>query len=82
MEPCRDHIYTVRVDLTHLFFMVVWQIINIIGERLKFEEVHSYVVNRLTSSHKKKKRLASSSFSPIDLLVKVIDKFSMSRTIY
>ena len=88
MEPCRDHIYTVRVDLTHLFFMVVWQIINIIGERLKFEEVHSYVVNRLTNSHKikkkkeKKKRLTSSSFSPIDLLVKVIDKFSMSRTIY
>ena len=31
---------------------------------------------------KKKKRLTSSSFSPIDLLVKVIDKFSMSRTIY
>ena len=31
---------------------------------------------------KEKKRLTISSFSPIDLLVKVIDKFSMSRTIY
>lgn len=63
--------------------MGVWQIIIVIGGAKV--EVHSYVVNRLTSSShlkKKKKRLTTSSLSPMDLLVKVIDKNSMSRTIY